>query len=43
MRITVFPSGGSAAANWAMGVTIFSIEGSDEWYEYSDTSFKIDG
>ncbi|MEG4281445.1 ISAs1 family transposase [Microcoleus sp. MON1_C1] len=35
--------GGNAAANWAMGVTIFSIFGEDEWYEYSSTSFKIDG
>jgi hypothetical protein len=35
--------GGNAPANWAMGVTIFSIFGEDEWYEYSSTSFKIDG
>ena len=35
--------GGNAPANWARGVTVFSIFGLDEWYEYSSTSFKIDG
>ena len=35
--------GGNAPANWAMGVTVFSINRSDDWHAYSSPSFKIYG